>query len=337
MDKVSVIMPVFNSAKFLKRSIESVINQSYKNLEFIIVDDGSTDNSLEIILQYTAVDKRVKVFRNKNSGPGEARNIGLRNSTGKFIQFIDADDSYNSNMIEEMYRNINLLNSDIIICDFDNIIDAEHKKTYTISNIKNKTVKKRNKKDYDELLFKLYHANLLFDVWNKMYRAEIIKDNNIFFPKLSLGEDALFNLRYLQCSDNINYLNKVLYNYYYIITSLMNNYKENQFEVQMEIYNTFKDTLLSTSHRNFIEQVGPDFLVEVVYGVINLSNKKCKYNNREKYKKISELIDNVTAREIIQDSNNASFLVRVFRILIKMRSKLILFLMIYFNFTRRLQ
>ncbi|WP_342432776.1 glycosyltransferase family 2 protein [Neobacillus sp. FSL H8-0543] len=338
MDKVSVIMPVYNSASYLRRSIESVINQSYRNLELIIVDDCSTDNSLEIILQFADVDTRIKVYQNNNNiGPGETRNIGIKNSTGEFIQFIDADDCYDINMIEEMYNNIILTNSDVIICDYDKIIDDDQKRTYSISNLKNKNVKKHNKNNYDEMLIKLYDANLLFDVWNKIYRVDIIKNNNLFFPRLSLGEDALFNFSYFQCSNSISYIKKVLYNYYDIKTSLMNNYKEDQFVIQMEIYNSFKNTLVCTSQRSFIEKVGSDFLIEVVYGVINLSNRKCKYNNKEKYKKITAIINNATAKEIVKDGSNPSRSIKVFQVLIKARSKRILFLLIYFNFLRIIQ
>ncbi|MEH7014810.1 hypothetical protein V7087_29085, partial [Neobacillus niacini] len=133
---------------------------------------------------------------------------------------------------------------------------------------------------------------------------------------------------------SIVYLKEKLYNYYYNNTSIMNNYKENQFVVQMEIYNSFKCTLLNTSQRSFLETVGSDFLVEVVYGVVNLSNRKCKYNYKEKYQKVLNIINNETAREIIKDGNNSSIFIKIFQILIKNEKKAILFLLVNLNLLR---
>ena len=105
-DKISVIIPVYNVEKYLDKCIMSVINQSYKNLEIIIVDDGSTDNSRVLCDKYAKIDNRIKVFHKKNGGLSDARNFGLKHATGEFIAFLDSDDWVDKDLYKILYDNI---------------------------------------------------------------------------------------------------------------------------------------------------------------------------------------------------------------------------------------
>ena len=118
---VSVIVPVYNCERYLRRCIESIINQSYKNIEIILIDDGSTDNSGEICNAYALSDNRIRVIHTENSGPSAARNIGIKNSKGEFIFFVDADDFIKNNAINLLVEHYHRTKADIIIGDFNKI------------------------------------------------------------------------------------------------------------------------------------------------------------------------------------------------------------------------
>ena len=112
---VSIIVPMYNSEKYIERCVKSLISQSYKNIEIVIVDDGSKDNSLQLIKDYANKDSRIKVYTQSNQGPSVARNTGLDNSTGKYIMFVDADDFIEHNMFKNLVDIIKVNRVDIII------------------------------------------------------------------------------------------------------------------------------------------------------------------------------------------------------------------------------
>ena len=118
MNKISVIVPVFNSEKYLKNCLDSIVNQTLKDIEIILIDDGSTDNSLEIIKQYSSLYNNIKYCSKKNEGQAIARNLGINMATGEFIAFVDSDDYIETNMFETLYNNAILNESDIVVCDY---------------------------------------------------------------------------------------------------------------------------------------------------------------------------------------------------------------------------
>ena len=130
MDKISVIVPVYNVEKYLDKCVESIVNQTYKNLEIILVDDGSTDSCPEICDEWAKKDNRIKVIHKPNGGLSSARNAGMDSMTGSYIQFVDSDDYIKSNMIEVMYGNIIKGDYDVCVCNYsfidesDNVISA---------------------------------------------------------------------------------------------------------------------------------------------------------------------------------------------------------------------
>ena len=122
-DKISIIVPVYNVEKYLDECIQSIINQTHKNIEIILINDGSTDNSLSILRKYEGIDKRIIVINQENKGLSASRNIGIKKSTGKYISLIDADDIIHPRMIELLYKEIKNNNCDISICMFQNFIN----------------------------------------------------------------------------------------------------------------------------------------------------------------------------------------------------------------------
>ncbi|WP_413854238.1 glycosyltransferase family 2 protein [Candidatus Ruminimicrobium bovinum] len=199
---ISVIIPVYNVEKYLSRCIDSVINQTYKNLEIILIDDGSTDNSGKICDEYAIKDNRIKVIHKQNGGVSSARNIGLDVAKGNYIGFVDSDDYIENDMYEILYELLVRNQTDISCC--------------------NKFVLKKNKfvvsesfptKDgilsFDDVLNDSKHD---FYIWNKLFNKNLI-GNVRFNEQLTLGEDLLFTYQVLQKIRNIAFYKEAKYYY----------------------------------------------------------------------------------------------------------------------------
>jgi len=163
MDKISVIAPVYNVEPYIRKALDSIINQTYKNLEIILVDDGSPDNCGKICDEYALKDNRIKVLHIKNSGPAVARNAGLDIATGKFIGFIDPDDYFELDMYETLYNAITKTNAGLVVCNW--YIGTENNwKRYAF--FPNKEILTSNE------AFETFYNNMY--VWNKLYRKEVV-------------------------------------------------------------------------------------------------------------------------------------------------------------------
>ena len=122
MPDISIIVPIYNAEKYLNKCLDSLINQTKKELEFVLINDGSTDKTDSIIKNYN--DKRIKYFKNKNQGIGKTRNFGISKSSGKYIMFLDSDDYLKKEACEILYKKAITTNSDLVICDFYKIYDS---------------------------------------------------------------------------------------------------------------------------------------------------------------------------------------------------------------------
>lgn len=182
--KISVIIPIYNSSKTLKRTLNSVVNQNYKNLEIILVNDGSTDDSLSICEQYALSDDRIVIINQKNMGVGEARNHGIEVSTGDFISFIDSDDVLDINFFKELIATQLVTNADIVesgvkvILGQNDIIYPYEKKA------------KINIFENHEYVKNYLNFSLNVSVWGKIYKKDIIGATR--FPALNINEDFVF-------------------------------------------------------------------------------------------------------------------------------------------------
>jgi len=214
-DLVSIIVPVYNSEKYLHRCLKSIINQTYQNIEILLIDDGSTDNSGKICDDYAWNDKRIKVIHTENNGPAAARNKGIDNSKGEFIFFLDSDDFIENNAIKLLIENYQRTKADIIIGDFlkikdDNISDSGHNAVFSSS----KLLSEQDIIDYVRCYLKKPNRFPLFVYsWGRLFKSSIIKNNNILFPTdLRTFEDVAFNFDYLKYTNKLFFVKEVLYN-----------------------------------------------------------------------------------------------------------------------------
>lgn len=204
---VSVIIPVYNKEKYVEQCLKSVLQQTHKEIQIIVVDDGSTDNSLSIVLKIRKLDNRIQLFPCKNAGVSAARNFGLKQAEGEFIMFVDADDYINKDLIESLLLSGD---SDFNISGFVER-DANHKKRRSVE---------ANCLDSTTAIVNSVFSKELFPVFSvpyaKLFKRSLIEDNNIFFPEIDYGEDTVFiiecvkNAKKIRLVDADGYINRIV-------------------------------------------------------------------------------------------------------------------------------
>lgn len=206
-DLISIILPVYNAEKNVSSTIESILSQTYENFELIIINDGSSDSSDDICKKFQNADNRIVYISRNNEGVSKTRNEGISLSKGKYLMFVDADDSLKNTMLEIMVKSINM--SSLAICGYERI---NEKSSFCVK--KYITDEKFDASNYDRMIEKLQNNNLFNQVWNKIFLKRNIVNNNVKFDEsLSLGEDFRFVLDYLNYCDNVNVISDVLYRY----------------------------------------------------------------------------------------------------------------------------
>lgn len=203
---ISVIIPAYNTEQYLSECLDSVLNQSYKKLEVIIVDDGSTDKTPKICDQYAQKDTRVKVLHIQNGGVSNARNTALESATGDVICFVDSDDIINSKMCENMLKVLLISNSDVVFCRYRTFID---KLDINECNL-NKNYQVVGK---DDAISSLINDDYAPVIWNKMFRRNVIYKKNCvkFNEDIIIGEDELWLIEVLAKANKIALMQDVFY------------------------------------------------------------------------------------------------------------------------------
>lgn len=208
--KVSVIIPIYNEDKFLSRALESVAEQTLREIEIICVDDGSTDDSLKILKSYQQRDERVRIVTETNAGPGLARNNGLRRVRGEFMAFLDADDFFEPTLLEDLYNEAVKNNLDIAISDYDiynskkevfeRVVPSEYESIYKKGRVTSKS-------EYPDHIFLSTNGA----AWNKLFRTAFVVDKGLgFLPEVKLYEDVYFVVTALSLAERIGMVDKIL-------------------------------------------------------------------------------------------------------------------------------
>ena len=214
---VSIILPVYNVEHYIMRCLKSIVNQTYENLEIIIVNDGTTDKSMEVGKEFFNSDQRIKIIDQENMGLGEARNTGLRACNGDFIAFIDSDDWIETQMIELLVNSAVCNDSDISCCGYNSVTKDETYSTFIDLEL-------NNQRDYFALCFnEVYRTRkrLITTVWAKLFKSSVLKRNFILFS-LTTFEDTPFFIKAVYYSKKISFVSEPLYNYTYRENSLSN-------------------------------------------------------------------------------------------------------------------
>lgn len=215
--KVSILIPVYNVEEYLDQCLRSVINQTYENIEVIIVNDGSTDNSLSLIQKFVKTDRRLKVINQNNKGVSNARNVALKESTGEFIFYLDPDDYLTENCINDLVEKIKLDNSDMVIFDYSRINDNESNEIIVSLGLNEENI--YSGREIAELMLK----NLIQGyTWLRLYKRDNLIKHNFRFEERKKVEDFFPVFKETCMTEYISYINSSLYKYRQRVGSLVN-------------------------------------------------------------------------------------------------------------------
>ena len=295
---VSVIIPVYNTEKYLDKCISSVREQTYKNIEILLIDDGSKDKSGEICDRHGAEDDRIRVIHICNSGVSHARNLGIQQSSGKYLFFVDSDDYIDSGMITDQVSAMEHEGADLCI----SALSRENLLTDFCIDL--------DKPCESEMAF-LLKNHLLFGPMVKIYRRDLVNKHGMFFSEdFSYGEDLLFNLGYLWYVDRICYVNRCYYHYVTENTqSLSRKVRWNAFENDMVLHRELKKWLLE---KNLMSKIAQDILADRVVGTASdaialVYRQDCPWNKLEQLRYIRKILHNDLLAESLQFADTTAY------------------------------
>lgn len=287
MCKISIIIPVYNVAEYLNDVLNSILEQTFEDFEVICINDGSTDNSLEILETFTTKDHRFKVISQPNQGQGVARNNGITLAKGEYLMFVDPDDYIEKNSLEIIYNKFQQTNVDVIQFDYTRIKeDGELIEPISFSQkIKKEfkySIKDNETYDWHDIK-KRSLTGLSLTGWDKAYRTDFIKKNNIKFAPNKCGEDHIFSISANLLAEKILYIEKSLYYYRTRKDSAVNKASVNNFCI-FENISLLKEFLISNNLYKEFEKAFIDYETSVLswhYGNIP-QDKVDEYKNKSK-------------------------------------------------------
>ena len=247
MVEISVVIPAYNAIEYLDEAINSIINQSFSDLEIICVDDGSTDNTLEVLQSYASRDSRIQVYHQENQGPGGATNTGIAKAKGKYIYLMDADDALDLNALEELYNIMEEKDLDFVIfkaINYDHDTDKYYEDNYY-------TMPRLHERVGDSVFYWKDLGNLIFNMcvtpWSKLYRRDLIKESGAKFPLRLIYHDNIFFFEILFNSSRIYFYDKFLYKRRVHSSSLVNSHNEKSVHI-IETFNLIVKTFMDYGH-----------------------------------------------------------------------------------------
>ena len=280
--KVSIVVAVYNTAQHLAKCIESLLNQTLEEIEIILINDGSTDDSKFICDYYAALDPRVRCLHQANSGPSAARNNGINISNGKYLAFVDSDDYVEKNMYETMYKTAEKYKSDIVICNFSR--DCPDMKTEkNVLKIEEQLLEIENiglQKYFSKYWLNFKYANY---VWNKLYKKTLFVENEISFPEdIRFSEDRFLNYMLIPFTKRVAYIKDSLYHYVQRHDSLTNTQgeKENLVVHYIKVFSRTLEWWRRTRMIEAIRPITPVFLCRMIQGAIYTTRQA---NNSDDY------------------------------------------------------
>lgn len=294
---VSIIVPVYNAEKYLDKCISSILEQTYHNIELILVNDGSTDKSEQICIEYTKNDNRIIYLKQSNAGPSASRNNGISRSKGDYIQFLDADDYLDKNSVDILVEAIK--DVDYVIAGYFNIRENKQEKPKKL--VASTLIGSYLKEDLLSHWGELVEGEVFHYTWNKLYKSEFIKNNIQFNEKIKISEDMLFNLDYLSNIKTLKIIDKpIYYHVLYNQESLTKSYHNGLFEMR-KITHQYMEAFLKS---NSVYQGNNCRVVKELYAkriktiFIHLCSQKTRMKNSEKLKIINQIVNDDSVRSI---------------------------------------
>lgn len=287
VDKISIIIPVYNCETLISRALDSLIGQTHRNIEILCVNDGSVDKSLEILEKYSAKDSRVKVFSQENSGPAKARNTGLENSSGDYIMFCDSDDWFEPQMCEKMINLMQEKDTDFVMCGAKVAMEDG----YVSNRTGGWAISFHSQIPYTGKFALDTSSRLEVKpmIWGKIYKKSLIDKYNITFPTGLEHDDTIFNLQYLCVATNGFGLDEQLYNYFIRKDSIMDQfYKKNESKLYDSIL--IFELLNNFLKRNALSSLYEDLFIAYFVRMFRTSLRMCT-NENEKDRAVKNLFN----------------------------------------------
>ena len=327
--KVSIIVPVYNIALKLPKGLESLAKQTYNNIEILLINDGSKDDSLAVCKSFAQKDKRFIVFDKENSGAGETRNLGLDHATGEFVMFMDADDWYEKDMIEKMMS---------WICsqdDMDSVCCARYNErqqgdgTYVTSSESPMDLPTDNYviNDIAEYIARLEESRRFPYLWDKIYRRDIIEKCHIRFEKQFVtGQDNDFNIKYFRYIRKAMISNECLYHYVKDgVGSLCARYKKDLYKIVSEL-NRRKYALFNEygmfENKEYLRIYANSYIAYLHTCIPNMFRDNAKLSIYEKNKLMKELLLDLNIKEYLPLYKAQTRIEIIFRFILKAKCPL---------------
>lgn len=321
-DKVSIIVPIYNVEQYLEECVNSILNQTYNNIEVLLVDDCATDKSGDIAKQFEEKDSRCKyIKREKNGGLSAARNTGIKNATGDFLCFIDSDDWISDDYVQSMLELAKKDNSEIVVCDYYMVIEDRYEDGNSLIQINNNSTKE------EKIAYIRNHA------CTKMFKKEFWLNQGLMFPEdIKRGEDMGVTIPLLTYANNISIINKNLYYYRQRVNSL--SYKKERTKIDLSFYDKTFQNMLKNSNTCYKEEIEYHAIMEMIYGKTMLMIKH-SYSNKDIRKHINQFQERFPNWKKNQYIKNTIFLKKIFVKLVAIKAILILKIMVEINERKR--
>jgi len=325
---VSVIIPIYNCEQYLEKTLNSIINQTYKNLEIMLVNDGSKDKSGDICDDFSTRDKRIKVYHKENTGVSDTRNFALKNATGKYIYFMDSDDYVEPDMLSKFIDIYKKYDVQLVNAGFFSEIHS-YKKDKLVKSIDEITIEEcylKTKEEIKENLVMLWDTHMLYNIWNKLYLNDIIQKNKIIFPEYNWGEDIEFNRRYLFYVNSIYHTKNCYYHYIRERQGAVTaKYKADLYDIRIRENKEFKEYFEQNgiSKNEYIEFTSRRHIERTLGCIEQLFNDKCNLSLKEKYKETKKIINDSITKECLKEMKPTSKKIKILLISYKIKSSIL--------------
>ncbi|MHB8904158.1 MAG: glycosyltransferase family 2 protein [Patescibacteria group bacterium] len=333
MIPLSIIVPFYNAEQYIKTCLDSILNQTFKNFELIIVNDCSTDNTLKILNTYADKDKRIKLINHaQNLGVAGARNSGLKAASGDYVTFVDQDDWLDMNMYQDLMENALSNKADIVECNYEENGPA------ILENMPINFF--AGKEKINEYIIFLYKNNLSLALWNKIYNLNKIKINSINFIDHGIveAEDFLFNLQFFYKIDSIKIINKTYYHHTRHTKSLSFHKIENYFEKTENLINIYLSDIRQDRNFKKIFEAFSLIIIIKLRGILFQSLIKSKNHISSGVAELKMAAKNKTIKKAIFNSlinKNTKSIDRVISLLFCCRLYTLLSFLYYFTIKNR--
>ena len=320
--KISVIMPVYMVEQYVQKAIESILSQTLKGFELIIVDDGSPDRSGQVCDRYAGADPRIRVIHKENGGAPSARNLALDMARGKYVFFFDSDDWAESTMLEEMYALAEESQAQLVIAGF--YIDTYYKGGKSVSlNYAPEDRLYTSKREFREGAYRLFDQNMLYTPWNKLYLLSYIKGEGLYFPN-TFWDDFPFNLSVVRDIGRVAVTSK---QYYHFLRARAESetakYVPQMYEQREEEHGWMLGLYRYWGVRDKASQemVARRYLDRLVGCFENLTNPKCTLSKKEKREQIDKMLNNSRVKACIRIARPKAIYTKIMYLPIRWKSK----------------